>query len=58
MPRKPIEMTIELKNTPTQELKDSWNNMLVERFLKAMNDKGYDNYTALDLLEKAIGVYG
>ncbi len=58
MPRKPIEITVEIINQPSQEMKDDWNRKLIENYLNMMNEKGYDGYTALTMLEKAVNEFG
>ena len=54
MPRKPIKITVEIVNQPTQETKDMWNRMLVDNYLKQIEEQGKDPYKELDMLEKAI----
>lgn len=58
MPRKPIEITVEVINQPSQEMKDNWNRQLIENYLNRMTAKGYDGCMALTMLEKAVSEFG
>ena len=54
MPKKPIKMVVEMVNQPTKETIDAWNRMLVDNYLKQIEEQGKDPYKELDMLEKAI----